>query len=87
MPWAGLAGRTRIRAGAARGQAADLDEADLPGVLGAVQIHDGPPTGPTQTRIAIIQNHATKTWAVTATVIHPGIGMADVDDTDGYSEI
>jgi hypothetical protein len=42
-----------------------------------VEVHDGPPQGPALTRIAIIQNHATKTWAVTAMVIHPGIGMRD----------
>jgi len=76
----GLTGRTRYRARAARGQVEDLAKADLPGVLNAVEIHDGPPTGPEQTRIAIIQNHATRTWAVTAAVIHPGIGMADIDE-------
>ncbi len=76
----GLTGRTRFRAHAARGRVEDLAKADLPGVLNAVEIHDGPPTGPAQTRIAIIQNHATKTWAVTAAVIHPGIGMADTDE-------
>ncbi|GAA3524730.1 hypothetical protein GCM10022234_21900 [Aeromicrobium panaciterrae] len=76
----GLSGRTRFRARAARGQATDLAQADLPGALNAVEIHDGPPTGPAQTRIAIIQNHATKTWAVTAAVVHPGIGLAGVDE-------
>ena len=75
----GLAGRTRFRARATRGQVQDLAKADLPGVLNAVEIHEGPPTGAAQTRIAIIQNHATKTWAVTAAVIHPGIGMAAAD--------
>ena len=75
----GLTGRTRFRSKSARGQTAELAEADLPGVLGAVEIHDGPPTGTSQTRIAIIRNHATKTWAVTASVIHPGIGMAEGD--------
>ncbi len=76
----GLTGRTPFRARAARGQTIDLAKADLPGVLNAVEIHDGPPTGTSQVRIAIIQNHATKTWAVTASVIHPGIGMASADE-------
>ena len=31
-------------------------------------------------RPAIIQNHATRTWAATARVVHPGIGMADDAD-------
>ena len=34
-------------------------------------------TGRRMTRVAIIQNHAAGTWAVTAPVTHPGIGMAD----------
>lgn len=75
----GLAGKTRFRSQAAQGKPTDLTVADLPGVLNAVEIHDGPPTGPSQARVAIIQNHATKTWAVTASVVHPGIGMADAD--------
>ena len=57
------------------GRVAEPAEADLPGVLQGVEIHDGPPQGPALTRVAIIQNHATKTWAVTAAVTHPGIGM------------
>ena len=28
----------------------------------------------------MIQNHATKTWAITAAIVHPGIGMADADE-------
>lgn len=74
-----LTGASRFRAHAARGQAVELAAADLPGVLNAVQIHDGPPTGAEQLRVAIIQNHATKTWAVTAALTHPGIGMAEAD--------
>ena len=42
----GLAGWTRFRSKAARGQADSLEEADLPGVLHAVEVHDGPPQGP-----------------------------------------
>ena len=62
------------------GRVAEPAEADLPGVLQGVEVHDGPPHGPALTRVAIIQNHATKTWAVTAMVVHPGIGMRDGDE-------
>ena len=41
-----LTGWTRFRSRAAAGAAADLDVADLPGVLAGVEIHDGPPQGP-----------------------------------------
>ena len=72
-----LTGWTRFRARAAQGQAEDLGEADLPGILAGVTIHDGPPHGPALARVAIIQDKAAQTWAVTASVTHPGIGMAD----------
>ena len=39
----------------------DLAEPDLPGVLAGISIHDGPPQGPTNTRVAIIQDHANRT--------------------------
>lgn len=74
----GLAGWTRFRAKAATGQADSLEEPDLPGVLQAVTIHDGPPHGATFTRTAIIQDHRSKTWALTASVIHPGIGLQEL---------
>ena len=57
-------------------------EADLPGVLAGIQIHDGPPMPGRLDRPAIIQNHAARTWAATARITHPGIGMADDDDRD-----
>ena len=72
-----VAGWTRFRAKAATGTAADQDHVDLPGVLAGVVVHDGPPHGPRLARVAIIQDHAARTWAVTATLTHPGIGMAD----------
>lgn len=56
--------------------------ADLPGVLSGIEIHDGPPLAGHTTRPAIIQNHATRTWAATARVVHPGIGLADDADRD-----
>ncbi len=79
-----LAGWTRFRSAASTGQAEDLDEADLPGVLAGIQVHDGPPAGPSMTRVAVIQDHARRTWAVTAALVHPGIGLRDADDRQRY---
>lgn len=73
-------GWTRFQSKAAAGQIDDPAEADLPGVLAGIQIHDGPPMAGRIVRPAIIQNHATRTWAATARIVHPGIGMADDDD-------
>ena len=75
-----VAGWTRFRSRAAVGAAADLHVPDLPGVLAGVDIHDGPPQGPTGTRVAVVQDHTTRTWAVTAAVVHPGIGMSEADE-------
>ncbi len=87
----GLAGWTRFRSKASRGQADTLEEADLPGALHGVQIHDGPPHGPSFSRIAIIQNHTSRTWAVTASVVHPGIGLRELEERErqgrGLSEL
>ena len=76
----GLAGWTRFRSRAATGRAGDLSEADLPGVLQGVQVHDGPPRGASFTRVAVIQDHAARTWAVTAAVVHPGIGLSGAEE-------
>jgi hypothetical protein len=58
----------------------DAGEADLPGILAGIQIHDGPPMSGQTARPAIIQNHAARTWAATARILHPGIGMSDEAD-------
>ncbi|MCK0113521.1 PrgI family protein [Ornithinimicrobium sp. F0845] len=84
LAWGTLFGWTKFRAKASTGQAAGDGAPDLPGILASVTIHEGPPTGHHQRRIAIIQNHATRTWAVTATIVHPGLGMAEKDDRDLY---
>lgn len=76
----GLAGWTRFRSRAAQGAAKDLDDVDLPGSLAGIEIHEGPPTGLAAARVAIIQNHAARTWSATAAIVHPGIGMRDGDD-------
>ena len=76
----GLGRWTMFRSKASRGQVEDLAEADLPGSLAGVEIHEGPPSGLAGRRVAIIQNHATRTWAVTAAIVHPGLGMRDSDE-------
>jgi hypothetical protein len=78
----GLAGWTRFRSAAASGRAGPSEAPDLPGVLQGVQIHDGPPRGPRLARVAIIQDHAARTWAVTAGVVHPGIGLTEAAGRD-----
>lgn len=78
----GLMGWTSWQSRAAAGIAADLGQADLPGVLAGVRTHDGPPFGPAMSRVAIVQDHAARTWAVVARIEHPGIGMAEPDERD-----
>jgi hypothetical protein len=78
----GLMGWTRWQSKAAAGTVTDLAEADLPGVLAAVQTHDGPPFGHTMTRVAVVQDHAVRTWAAVARIEHPGIGMAEPAERD-----
>lgn len=77
--WGGLMGWTRWQSRVAAGVAQDLDQADLPGVLAGVQVHDGPPYGPLMSRVAVIQHHAHRTWAATARIEHPGLGLAEPD--------
>jgi hypothetical protein len=75
-----LMGWTVFGSRAASGTAEDLSEADLPGVLGGIRTHDGPPYGQLFTRPAIVQNCAARTWAAVARVAHPGIGLAEPDE-------
>src|SRR4051794_34180961 len=82
----GLLGWTSFRSKASTGQVEDLDTPDLPGVLQGIQIHDGPPHGSNLHRVAVIQDHATKSWAVTASIVHPGIGMEDAEERHRYGE-
>lgn len=81
-----LAGWTRFQSRAAVGRAGALEDPDLPGVLAGVQIHEGTPTGPDGARPAIIQHHATRCWAVTAAVVHPGVGMSDAAARQRYGQ-
>ncbi|OLT43909.1 hypothetical protein BJF86_13190 [Serinicoccus sp. CNJ-927] len=77
-----LAGWTRFRARAATGQARDLSEVDLPGVLAGLAIHEGPPQGPEFARPALIQHRSLRTWTQTASLEHPGIDMAEAGERD-----
>ena len=70
-------GWTRWQSRAAAGELEDPGEADLPGVWSGIEIHDGPPMAGRLTRPAVIQDHAARTWAATARITHPGIGMSD----------
>lgn len=76
----GLLGWTRFRAQATSGRGGEPEETDLPGALQGIEIHDGPPHGGSFARVAIIQDHAARTWAVTAAIVHPGIGMAEAEE-------
>jgi hypothetical protein len=84
-----LAGTTlrwsRWRSKAAQGRTEDLDEPDLPGVVAGISVHDGPPQGPTNTRVAIIQDHADRLWAATAAISHPGLALADGSERDSQA--
>lgn len=80
--WGGLMGWTSWQSRTAAGTVGDADEADLPGVLAGVQIHDGPPYGASMRRVAVIQHHALRTWAATARIEHPGLGLTEAEARD-----
>src|SRR5690606_6830195 len=82
----GLLGWTSFRAQLPEGRAEHLDTPDLPGVLQGIKIHDGTPHGSQLQRVGVIHDDATKTWAVTAAVVHPGIGMKDTEERSRYGE-
>jgi len=71
LGWSTFRGRASV------GEAVHPDDADLPGILSGIQVHDGPPRGARLTRVAVIQDHAAQTWAATARVVHPGVGTAE----------
>ncbi|NHA68216.1 SCO6880 family protein [Phycicoccus flavus] len=77
-------GWSRFTAHASTGQVSDLGVPDLPGVLAAITVHDAPPGGPAGRRVALVQHHAARTWAVVAAVVHPGIGMSEPAERDRY---
>ncbi|MFC3687281.1 SCO6880 family protein [Aquipuribacter hungaricus] len=75
-----VAGWTQFRSRAAMGRASSMDAPDLPGALHGIEVHDGPPRGASLSRVAIVQDHAARTWAVTAAVVHPGLGFVDAEE-------
>jgi hypothetical protein len=77
-----MLGLTIWRAKAVKGEIADRVE--LPGVMACLEFHDGPPSGPARARFALIQNHAAGTWAATAEVVHPGIGLTSPEQRDRW---
>ena len=79
-----ITGAARFRARATTATNVD-GQVDLPGVLQAIQVHDGPPTGPHARRVAVIQHHGLRYWAITATVTHPGIGMTEPHERDRWA--
>lgn len=78
--FARVTGLSTWRSQAALGRGGPDEVADLPGILSSVQIHDGPPVGTAMRRTALVQDHATHTWAVTAEVTHPGIVLREGDE-------
>lgn len=84
---AGAAWRvTRWRSKPATGTTQDLTEPDLPGVAAGIRVHDGPPQGPLNTRLAIIQDRATGVWAATAAISHSGLALADGAERDNQGQ-
>jgi len=71
------AGWSAWQSRAAAGQAGDLAEVDLPGVLAGITTYDGPPFGALLSRPAIVQDSSAQSWAAVARVSHPGIGLAE----------
>lgn len=74
-----VTGWSQWQSHAAAGAAEDAQQADLPGVLAGIRVHDGPAFGALLSRPAIIANAADRSWAVVARVTHPGIGLAEPD--------
>ena len=78
-------GWTRFTSRAAAGRPGSPRVADLPGALQGLQIHDGPPHGPGLARVAVVQDHVRRTWAVTAALTHPGIGLSDAETRAAFA--
>lgn len=80
---ASVTGLSAWRSRAASGRAGDADVPDLPGALTSIEVHEGPPAGPEMRRTALIQDHVTRTWSVSASVSHPGILLRDEPERRG----
>lgn len=55
----------------------DVDDADLPGVLSAIAVHSVIGPNGVADGLGLVQDHARRTWAATARLTHPGIGLSD----------
>jgi hypothetical protein len=75
-------GWTRWQSKVAAGTVEDLHRTDLPGVLAGIEVHDGPPYAHHLTRVAVVQDHARRTWAATARIEHPGLGLTEPESRD-----
>ena len=80
------AGWSAFRSKVAVGEPVVPDDADLPGILAGIQVHDGPPRSARMTRVAVIQDHTAQTWAATARIVHPGIGTAEARERNRMGE-
>src|SRR5918997_2120924 len=69
-----VTGWSRCQPKAARGDAGDPDEPDLPGVLQRVAFPDGPPFRD-QGRICLVHDTGEARWGATARLTHSGVGM------------
>jgi hypothetical protein len=75
------------RSAAATGAASprDLARPDLPGVIAGLRTHDGPPFGPTQSRVCIVQDPRAGRWSATARLTHAGVAASDEVARDAYA--
>lgn len=60
----------------------DLDVADLPGALSTLRIHAVPGPGGTTAGLGLVEDRRRQTWAASARLTHPGIGLADQTGRD-----
>jgi hypothetical protein len=67
-------GWSRWQSRAVIGQAQDLDEPDLPGVLARLRFPDGPPLRDLG-RVCLIHDTGDGRWGATARLTHAGVGM------------
>ena len=83
----GLLGWTSFRAKATAGpRPRTSTPRTCPGCCRASRSTTARRTAPSCSGSRVIQDHATKTWAVTASIVHPGIGMEDAEERDRYGE-
>jgi hypothetical protein len=69
-----MLGWSRWQSRAVTGQATDLDEPDLPGVLARLRFPDGPPLRDVG-RVCLIHDTGEGRWGATARLTHAGVGM------------